>query len=149
MRLLVVPGLQGATILDDTYNASPTSTIAALSLLEELDGRKIAVLGDMLELGPYEEEGHRKVGRRAMDVVDILVAVGPRGRIIGEEVLALGMSPEAVDVAEDNDAAIAYLRQIIAPGDMVLVKGSRGMTMEQIVNAIERARSGGAGHQGH
>jgi len=136
LRLVVVPGLNGSTLLDDTYNSSPASAIAALNLLDELDGRKIAVLGDMLELGSYEDEGHRKVARRAMDVVNLLVTVGPRGRIIGQEALGLGMDPEAVTIVEDNDEAIAYLHQAVAPGDVVLVKGSRGMTMEQIVNAL-------------
>jgi UDP-N-acetylmuramoyl-tripeptide--D-alanyl-D-alanine ligase len=136
LRLVVVPGLNGSTLLDDTYNSSPASAIAALNLLDELEGRKIAVLGDMLELGSYEEEGHRKVGRRAMDVVELLVTVGPRGRIIAEEALDLGMDPGAVHLVGDNEAAIAYLRQVIAPGDAVLVKGSRGMTMEQIVSAL-------------
>jgi UDP-N-acetylmuramoyl-tripeptide--D-alanyl-D-alanine ligase len=133
LRLVVVPGLQGSTILDDTYNASPTSTIAALNLLEELDGRKIAVLGDMLELGAHEEEGHRKVGRRAMYVVAVLITVGERGRLIAEEALAWGMEGEKVIIEEDNDSAIACLREIITPGDIILIKGSRGMKMEEIV----------------
>ena len=136
LRLVVVPGLRGSTILDDTYNASPASTIAALNLLEELEGRKIAVLGDMLELGTYEEEGHRKVGRRAMDVVALLVTVGKRARIIGEEALFWGMDKDRVFMTEDKGEAIAHLRQIVAPGDIILVKGSRGMRMEEIVAAL-------------
>jgi UDP-N-acetylmuramoyl-tripeptide--D-alanyl-D-alanine ligase len=138
IRLVAVPGPQGSTILDDTYNASPASTIAALNLLAELDGRKIAVLGDMLELGSYEEEGHRLVGRRAMDVVEILIVVGSRGRIIGEEALSLGMSPDRVCLCDDNQAAIECLQAKVQPGDYVLVKGSRGMKMEEIVNALGR-----------
>ena len=136
LRLVVVRGINGSTLLDDTYNSSPASAFAALNLLDDLEGRKIAVLGDMLELGSYEDEGHRKVGRRAMDVVDLLVAVGPRGRIIGQEALACGMDAEAVTIVEHNEAAIAYLRQNIEPGDTILVKGSRGMTMEEIVNSL-------------
>lgn len=136
LRLLVVPGLHGSTILDDTYNASPASSIAALNLLEELDGRKIAVLGDMLELGTYEEEGHRKVGRRAMDVAAVLITVGKRGRLIAEEALACGMEPEKVFIKENNEEAIACLREIITPNDIILVKGSRGMKMEEIVTAL-------------
>jgi UDP-N-acetylmuramoyl-tripeptide--D-alanyl-D-alanine ligase len=136
LRLLVVPGLQESTILDDTYNASPTSSIAAINLLDELDGRKIAVLGDMLELGAFEEEGHRKVGRRAMDVVAVLITVGQRGRVIAEEALACGLGEEKVFIKENNEEAIACLREIIAPGDIILVKGSRGMRMEEIVAAL-------------
>ncbi|MBC7249270.1 MAG: UDP-N-acetylmuramoyl-tripeptide--D-alanyl-D-alanine ligase [Anaerolineae bacterium] len=136
LRLVVVPGINGCTLLDDTYNSAPASAIAALNLLDELEGRKIAVLGDMLELGSYEEEGHRKVGRRAVDVAAILVAVGPRGRIIGEEALACGMPAERVYFAADNAQASAWLREVVAPGDVVLVKGSRGMRMEEIVTAL-------------
>jgi len=136
LRLVAVRGIEGSTILDDTYNASPASSIAALNLLEELPGRKIAVLGDMLELGDFEEEGHRKVGRRAVDVVSVLITVGPRGRIIGQEARACGMAKGDVFTVEDNEQAIAHLRQIVGPGDIVLVKGSRGMKMEEIVAAL-------------
>jgi UDP-N-acetylmuramoyl-tripeptide--D-alanyl-D-alanine ligase len=136
LRLVSVHGIRGSTILDDTYNASPTSTIAALGLLEELSGRKIAVLGDMLELGDFEEEGHRKVGRRVVDVVSTLIAVGPRGRIIGQEALTCGMAERDVFIVEDNEQAIAQLRKIVSEGDIVLVKGSRGMKMEEIVAAL-------------
>jgi len=136
LRLVVVPGINGSTLLDDTYNSSPASAIAALNLLDELEGRKIAVLGDMLELGSYEEEGHRKVGRRAVDVAAMLVAVGPRGRIIGEEALACGMPSDRVYFAAGNAEAIAWLRTVVAAGDVILVKGSRGMAMEEIVAAL-------------
>jgi UDP-N-acetylmuramoyl-tripeptide--D-alanyl-D-alanine ligase len=136
LRLVAIHGIRGSTILDDTYNASPTSTIAALNLLEEMSGRKIAVLGDMLELGDFEEEGHRKVGRRVVDVVSILITVGPRGRIMGQEALACGMAEGDVFMVEDNEQAIAQLRQIVGRGDIMLIKGSRGMKMEEIVAAL-------------
>jgi UDP-N-acetylmuramoyl-tripeptide--D-alanyl-D-alanine ligase len=138
LRLVAVPGPQGSTILDDTYNASPASTIAALNLLDELDGRKIAVLGDMLELGDYEEEGHQKVGMRALEVADMLITVGPRGRIIGEAALRWGMSSEQVHVFEGNAEAIALLEEMVMGDDVVLVKGSRAMKMEEIVSALVR-----------
>ena len=92
LRLMVVRALNGATLLDDTYNASPASTLAALNLLADLpvgNGRRIAVLGDMLELGSYEEEGHRIVGARVADVADILITVGQRARLIAEEAVAV------------------------------------------------------------
>ena len=139
LRLVSVPGPNGSRILDDTYNSSPASCLAALNLLEELDGRRIAVLGDMLELGEYEREGHCKVGRRAADVVDKLITVGPRGRIIGEEALRSGMAPEDVAILETNEEAIQVLRAMVQPGDIILVKGSRGMRMEQIVAALGEA----------
>ena len=136
VRLLVVPGVKGSIILDDTYNASPDSTTAALNLLGELDGPKVAVLGDMLELGGYEVEGHRLVGRRAAQVVDLLVGVGERGRLIADEALAAGMSNLNVRSVASNEEVIDVLHELLPEGAIVLVKGSRGMAMEQIVSAM-------------
>ena len=95
LRLLAVPGIGGATLIDDTYNASPASSLAALNLLAELDGRRIVVLGDMLELGPIEEEAHRIVGRRVAEVADLLIAVGQRARWIADEARLSGMGGRA------------------------------------------------------
>jgi UDP-N-acetylmuramoyl-tripeptide--D-alanyl-D-alanine ligase len=136
LRLVAVPGPNGSTILDDSYNASPASMIAALNLLAELTGRKIAVLGDMLELGPYEDEGHRMVGLRAIDAVEVLVTVGELGRTIAQEALNNGMAQDRVKMCATNGEAVAYLNAIVQPGDMVLIKGSRGLHMEDIVNAL-------------
>jgi UDP-N-acetylmuramoyl-tripeptide--D-alanyl-D-alanine ligase len=145
LRLVAVPGPAGSTLLDDTYNASPASCIAALNLLDELGdleggGRKIAVLGDMYELGTQEEEGHKLVGRRARDVADVLVAVGHLGRIIGKEALESGMSADSVHFVESNAQAVDLIRDLIVPspaGDKILIKGSRGMEMEEIVIALQ------------
>jgi len=136
LRLVAVSGPEGATILDDTYNASPASTIAALNLLDELEGRKIAVLGDMLELGDYEREGHEKVGFRALEVADVLITVGPLGRIIGETALRWDMPADRVHILEDNTQAVALLKQMVTGDDVILVKGSRAMEMEEIVNVL-------------
>lgn len=138
IRLVATPGINGSIILDDTYNASPASSLAALNLLEELEGRHIAVLGDMLELGDYEDVGHRKVGRRARDVADKLITVGSRARLIAEEALAVGMPAENVILAASNQEAVEILRTLVQPGDIILVKGSRGMKMEEIVSALGR-----------
>ena len=137
LHLVSVPGINDSTLLDDTYNASPVSTIAALNLLDDLAGRSIAVLGDMAELGDQEEEGHRRVGCRAADTVDILITVGPRAHIIADEARACGLSPEVITEVETNDKAIAQLRQLIQRGDFVLVKGSRSMAMEEIVATLQ------------
>lgn len=137
VRLIVVPGYNGSTLIDDSYNASPASTIAALNLLEEMRGRRIAALGDMLELGSYEREGHLKVARRASVVADRLILVGSLGRLIGEEALRAGMPPEQVFFAADNAQVVDYLRRTLKPGDYVLVKGSRGLHMEEIVDALK------------
>ncbi len=143
LRLLAVPAENGTTILDDTYNASPYSSLAALNLLAELSGRKIAVLGDMLELGEMELQGHQVVGGRAAQVVDLLVAVGTRGRWIGEEALQVGLSKDQVLFAANNAEAIDALRQAMRPGDVILVKGSRGAKMEEIVAALARPGENG------
>jgi len=133
LRLIATPGANGSTIIDDSYNASPTSSLAALNLLAELQGRKIAVLGDMLELGSYEEEGHRKVGRRVAGVADKLVTVGALGAVIGREAIAIGMQADDVFFAKDSRQAVEFLQDFVASGDLILVKGSRGMHMEEIV----------------
>lgn len=136
LRLVAVPGPNGSTLLDDTYNASAHSTIAALNLLDDLDGRKIAVLGSMLELGVETEEEHRKVGLRAMDVADILVSVGDLGRLISDEAQRQGMPKKYIHHCNTNAEAIQLLKDIIQTGDMILVKGSRGLKMEEIVAAL-------------
>lgn len=136
IRLAVVPGINGATLIDDSYNAAPLSTVAALNVLASLSGRRIAVLGDMLELGSAEEEGHRAVGRRAAEAAQILIAVGRRARWIAEAALAHGMAPDRVTTLDRNEQAIDTLRHLLAPGDQALIKGSRGVEMEQIVAAL-------------
>jgi UDP-N-acetylmuramoyl-tripeptide--D-alanyl-D-alanine ligase len=139
LRLVAVQGPRGSLIMDDTYNAAPPSVIAGLNLLAELDGRRVAVLGDMLELGAFEERGHRMVGVRVADVVDELVTVGERARWIADEAIHSGLSQSRVIQVDDKDAAIEYLRSRIREGDIVFIKGSRGMQMEQIVSALEEA----------
>lgn len=137
LRLVVVRAFNGALLIDDTYNASPQSTLAALNLLADLQGRKVAVLGDMLELGPYEREGHEKVGLRAAEVADLLVAFGPRARIIAETARRAGLPAERIMSTEDLTTVLRWLRERLTPDDVVLVKGSRGMRMDRIVAALE------------
>jgi len=132
-RLLAVRGLNHSTILDDCYNASPPSALAALDVLAELGGRRVAVLGDMLELGAEEQEAHREIGAYAAAAgVDLLVAVGP---------LASGYVEGARGVpttrwAPTVEAGLTALRQLLQPGDCVLVKGSRSMGLEAIGEAV-------------
>lgn len=139
LRLLVSPAVGGATIIDDTYNASPVSCLAALNLLAELDGRRVAVFGDMMELGPLEEEGHRMVGRRAADVVDLLITVGERARWIAEEAQLAGIKGEVI-TASGKQAVVDLLKPMLQPGDYVLVKGGRAMAMEEIVAQLQVPR---------
>ena len=138
LRLVVTDGPRGSVLIDDTYNSSPDSALAALNLLADLPGRHIAVLGDMLELGRAEKQAHRVVGRRAADVADLVIAVGQRARVIGAEALALGMATDRVPLVDDAPAAVPILEGIIQAGDVVLVKGSLGMRMDRIVAALGR-----------
>ena len=136
-RLRVRPGVAGATILDDTYNASPASTLADLDFLAEMPGRRLAVLGDMLELGAYEEEAHREVGQRAAQVLDVLATVGPRARWIAEEAAQLNPHLQLESWPERREAA-RWLRGQLRAGDYVLVKGSRAMALEEVVAVLCR-----------
>lgn len=137
LRLVAVRTPNGALLLDDTYNASPASTLAALNLLEELEGHKIAVLGDMLELGPYERQGHEMVGVRAAQIAHTLITVGPRAHLIAHAARSASMSHHRIYEVEDTAQAIALLQERISSEDVVLVKGSRSMHMEDIVAALE------------
>jgi len=137
LRLIAVRTKNSALILDDTYNASPESMLAALNLLHDLDGRKVAVLGDMLELGLYEQRGHEMVGIRAAEVVDELVTLGELGRIIAQAALDAGLPPDKITMLDQAEQVIQYLQPNLKPDDVVLVKGSNMMRMDRIVAALE------------
>ncbi len=141
-RMVTTAGPDDTLILDDTYNSSPPSALAALALLEDLAGRKVAVLGDMLELGDYARAGHLEVGRRAGEVVSELICVGELGRLIGEGARQSGLAAAHIHAAADNAAAVTLVRSLSAPGDVILVKGSRGLAMEEIVRALTPAAAG-------
>lgn len=138
LRLVAVYTESGALLLDDTYNASPESTLAALNLLEELDGRKVAVLGDMLELGQYEIEGHELVGARAAEIVSELVTIGTRGKIIARAAQESEIGLDCIHSFDNALDSIDYLRASLKKGDVVLVKGSHGMRMDRIVYTLEK-----------
>jgi UDP-N-acetylmuramoyl-tripeptide--D-alanyl-D-alanine ligase len=139
LRLVAVRTQSGALLLDDSYNASPESTLAALNLLQELEGYRIAVLGDMRELGQYERQGHQKVGVRAAEVAQRLIAVGESARIIVEAARKAGLPPVLITWVPDAEAATEVLRRELKEGDVVLVKGSHGLRMDRIVSALEVA----------
>ncbi len=137
-RLVAVSGPDQSVIIDDTYNSSPDSALAALNLLEELEGRKIAVLGDMLELGLVEEKSHRLIGRRAADVAQILIAIGPRAHMIADEAKKVGMDEHHVYWVEEATEATPILEDMICEKDVILIKGSYGMRMDRIVTSLGR-----------
>jgi UDP-N-acetylmuramoyl-tripeptide--D-alanyl-D-alanine ligase len=131
--------MNGRTILADYYNANPASVKAALETLASLKsgGRAIAVLGDMLELGPAAAALHREIGQAAAQLgIDLLIGVGPLGRYIAEGAIAAGMPRGRVFEAETTTQGAAFLREQSRPGDMVLVKGSRGMKMETVLEGF-------------
>jgi UDP-N-acetylmuramoyl-tripeptide--D-alanyl-D-alanine ligase len=135
LRMVAVHTAIGALLLDDTYNASPESTLAALNLLNELEGRKVAVLGEMYELGRYERQGHEVVGARAAEVCSELVAVGELARIIAESAHDAGMPDQAISWVASVPEAVELLATRLRPGDVALVKGSHGLRMDRLVTA--------------
>lgn len=137
LRLVAARSQTGALILDDTYNAAPESMLAALNLLDELDGRKIAVLGDMLELGPYERQGHEMVGMRAAQVAKVLITLGTRGHMIAEAARRAGMKSSSILEYEDIAPIVDWLTKNLNSNDAVLIKGSHGLRMDRIAAALE------------
>ncbi|MEN6480699.1 MAG: UDP-N-acetylmuramoyl-tripeptide--D-alanyl-D-alanine ligase [Anaerolineaceae bacterium] len=137
LRLVAAHTSSGALILDDTYNASPESTLAALNLLAELQGNKIAVLGEMYELGQYEKQGHEMVGVRAAQIVTRLIAVGEKAKMIADAARSAGLSSKAIQWVPDVPQAIDLLQGTLKSNDVALIKGSHGLHMERIVSALE------------
>jgi UDP-N-acetylmuramoyl-tripeptide--D-alanyl-D-alanine ligase len=151
VRQRIIRGPDGMLIIDDSYNAAPMSVNAALELLRAAPGTKIAVLGDMLELGPGEEGAHREVGRRAAQVVEWLVVRGERSAWIADEARGCGLPSTRVLTARDSSEAVEAVRNIVSKipaatgvgrrpevpaAYAVLVKGSRGMRMEEVVDGL-------------
>ncbi len=135
-RLKILKGIKNSVIIDDTYNASPASTHLAIETIAGLSGpRKIAVLGDMLELGRYTIEAHEQAGNFLKNDFDILVTVGSRAKFIAESA-ANQMPMENIHKFETSDEAKAKVKELIKEGDLILVKGSQGMRMEKIVEEI-------------
>ena len=125
-------------LINDTYNANPVSTCAALHTLASASrGRRVAVLGDMLELGHESEAAHLKVGQAVVNTADLLITVGERARSIADGARNAGMAEECIVVCDSNSQASLYLIETADDGDVILVKGSRGMKMEEIVVDLE------------
>lgn len=143
-RLRLMKGLKHSFILDDSYNAAPEAMRTALDTLKQVPGkRKIAVLGDMLEIGTYTEQVHRAVGDQAAAFVDVLVTVGARAKFIADEAMTRGVEKNArrllarqVMSFDDPTAAGRALDPLIQAGDVILVKGSQAMRMEKTVEEI-------------
>lgn len=137
-RMTLLTGDNNTLIIDDTYNASPFAVESALRTLKDIksNSRKIAVLGDMLELGRHTEEAHKHIGKVASENVDILIVVGPRAQFIKDGALEQGMQEENIHEFANSTLTGAFLKTFIKPGDIVLVKGSQGVRMERAVGEI-------------
>lgn len=145
-RMRVMRGVEGTTIIDDTYNSSPVACEHAVQALHELKtkGKKIAVLGDMLELGQFSVREHERIGEFLADKVDMLFTLGVRAEKIAEGALSFGLSPKHIFQYDDNETLIRELRPILTQNDIVLVKASQSLRAEKIVAALmlEKEKAG-------
>ncbi|MBY0110409.1 UDP-N-acetylmuramoyl-tripeptide--D-alanyl-D-alanine ligase [Patescibacteria group bacterium] len=133
-RARLLSGVNGSTLIDDSYNASPAAVVESLSALALMKGgRKIAVLGDMLELGRYSVEEHERLGKEVAKSVDVLVAVGARSQVVASAARAAGLKEDMVHEHTKSPEAAEALLGLVQEGDLVLIKGSQGMRMERIV----------------
>ncbi len=145
-RMKLIAGIKGTLIIDDTYNASPAATIAALDTLNMIrrapldggiaPGRRIAALGDMLELGRYSVEEHRKIGAHVAKIADLLITVGFRARDIAQGALDNGVPDKNILQFEDSGKAGRELQNLIKERDCILAKGSQSIRMEHVVEEL-------------
>jgi len=140
-RMQLLPGIKHSFIIDDTYNASPESSIAALKIINlikiDSGASRYAVLGDMLEIGSYSEKGHHLVGEEVFKSgVDYLITVGERARDIDRGAQSAGMSSDYIFHFDDTERAGLFVQERLAEGDVLLIKGSQGARMEKIVKEI-------------
>jgi UDP-N-acetylmuramyl pentapeptide synthase len=140
-RMKLIKGVKNSLIIDDTYNASPQSSLAAVDFVKKIETetpfRKIAIFGDMLELGSYSEAGHREVGRAiAATKFDLLITVGERSRDIGRGAEDAGMSVDKIFNFSHNKEAGIFAQERMRAGDLLLIKGSQGARMEQVVKEL-------------
>lgn len=152
-RLNVIPGLNDSTIIDDSYNSSPDAAAAALEMLQSFkvnssaesgstadshSGRKIAILGDMMELGKYSAEEHKKIGILASRIADLLITVGPRSKATAASAIANGMPADHVMSFDDSNEAAEKIKFMIMKGDTILIKGSQSPRLEKVTKALLR-----------
>ncbi len=132
-RLQLIDGVKNSLILDDSYNASPLATHAALDTLAELEAiRKIVAFGDMLELGKFTIPAHQAVGAKIAKVADYFIAIGPRAKFAADEAIASGMDKEKIKTFSISKEAVTFIKDLIKEGDIILIKGSQSMRMELI-----------------
>jgi UDP-N-acetylmuramoyl-tripeptide--D-alanyl-D-alanine ligase len=137
-RMNLISGINKSIIIDDTYNSAPVAMKSALETLGGIktSGRRLAALGDMLELGRHTVEVHRKMGELAAASCDTLITVGLRARTLAESAIDAGLDADSVLQFDDSVEAAEYLKTIIKTGDTILVKGSQSIRMEKITAAL-------------
>ena len=141
MRMSFIEGRGGYTVIDDSYNANPPAMKCALDAMKDFSGerRKVAILGGMVDLGDYSDEGHRKVGEHVISTgVDLLITTGELGSKIADAALDLGMGCDRVFRCRDNDEAVQTAMDVLLPEDVVLIKGSRAIRTDEIVTKLAR-----------
>lgn len=137
MRLKITDLAEGGAVVDDSYNANPLSMVAALESCREIanDRRVVAVLGDILELGSYEIEGHRQVGRKFAELgLDILVTIGERAKNIANAASDAGVSADCIKCFDLREEGLKWLKNNVSKKDLILFKGSRGMQMDKMLD---------------
>lgn len=133
-RFNILEGVNNSVLIDDTYNSSPAALEMGIDNISEMEGfgKKIAVLGDMLELGKRSDEAHFEIGKRIPSVFKYLFVVGKHAKLFAEGAVSMGMKKENVFYFDDSASAASKVKDIIKKGDIVFVKGSQGMRMEKI-----------------
>jgi len=137
-RMNLIKGIKDTLIIDDSYNASPSSMKEALVALGEIqNARRIAILGDMLELGRYAPEAHKMIGAFTKSKVDVLITIGPRARFIIEGALEKGFNRNKIFGFATINEAKKFIHQTIRKGDVILVKASRLIGLDKIVDELK------------
>lgn len=137
-RMNIIRGIKNTIILDDCYNASPLSMKSAFETLKEIPAkRKVAVLGDMLELGDYTIEAHEKIGKEIVGIVEVLICVGAAAKLIAESAIKHGFNKNNVVIFNTSEAARKMIKKEIKEGDLILVKASRAIKLDEVVEELK------------
>lgn len=143
-RLQILEGLNGFSVLDDTYNSSPAALEEGINVLNELAARRrIVVLGEMRELGRFSEDLHRRIARKIyIDKIDLVILGGGDARFIGDELVKLGYPPERLEINLSNSQMVSKVLKVAGKGDIVLIKGSRAVKLDEIVKRLQKSAKG-------
>ncbi len=137
-RMHLISGINDSILVDDSYNSSPDAVLSAINSIKKVQviGKKIFILGDMLELGKHSAEQHRLIGKEVVAVADMLVLVGNRSRSTGEEAIRNGFDPNKVLYFDSSSDVAPKISSMIGPNDIILIKGSQSIRMEKVTKAL-------------